>query len=83
MVMTDRELQRMQFRLGLFARRGCTAPQAEALADKLLSRDRDQDDRRVCEECEHLLTGWRCARGQPPLPRTLHRCPAFAFRRPT
>jgi len=33
---------------------------ATALADKLVIRDRDGDDRRLCLECVHLRPGGRC-----------------------
>ena len=42
--------------------------EAEALADKLVLRDRAADDRRLCLECEHLLGkragAWRCGNWQ-------------------
>ena len=38
------------------------------LADKLVTRDRDLDDRRICLECRHLSgvgqTSWRCGNWQ-------------------
>ena len=41
---------------------------AEVLADKLVTRDRDLDDRRICLECRHLSgvgqTSWRCGNWQ-------------------
>lgn len=41
-------------RLARFTDRGLIVPVAEALADKLVIRDREADDRRVCLECAHL-----------------------------
>ena len=42
--------------------------EAEALADKLVLRDRAADDRRLCLECAHLLGkragAWRCGNWQ-------------------
>ena len=32
----------------------CSAQDAERLADRLVNRDRDSDDRRLCLECRHL-----------------------------
>lgn len=37
-----------------FADKGLPRADGEALADKLVERDRDRDDRRVCMECKHL-----------------------------
>lgn len=50
----ERELSRMAFRIGLAQRRGLSEAEAERLADRLLARDRDRDDRRMCVECSHL-----------------------------
>ena len=38
------------------------APTLEALADKLVTRDRDNDSRRLCLECAHLqgVGRWGC-----------------------
>lgn len=52
--MNDREVGRMTFRLSLFQRRGVPEHEAEQLVDRLLERDRDRDDRRMCVECAHL-----------------------------
>ena len=63
---------------------------AEALADKLVQRDRESDDRRLCLECPHLsgFGPWRCNQwrraglGQPGIPgdlvRQLQRCNGFS-----
>ena len=50
-------------RSSLFNRRGLQALDAELLADKLVNRDREADERRLCLECSHLsrVGGWRCA----------------------
>ena len=55
--MTGKEIDRFTGRLALFTAKGLTPNDAEVLADKLLVRDRDGDDRRVCLECSHL-SGW-------------------------
>lgn len=54
------EIERFEARVTLFRRRGLTTEQAEAMVDKLLRRDREGDDRRLCLECRHL-SGRRCA----------------------
>ncbi|MCX8018432.1 MAG: hypothetical protein N2690_11115, partial [Rhodocyclaceae bacterium] len=61
---------------------------AEALAERLLIRDREADDRRLCIECRNLAGGpgrWRCtgggsAPGSVPadmVVRLLQRCDGF------
>lgn len=65
--MTGREIDAMVERTSLFTRRGLGALEAELLADKLVTRDREWDDRRLCLECAHLSGGagaMRCARWQ-------------------
>ena len=58
------------------------------LAERLVLRDVEQDDRRVCVECMELTESGRCRAagrgdvpgvGSPYEPATtiLHRCPAF------
>ena len=42
-------------------RRGFDADHAEHLAECLVLRDRDLDDRHLCLECSHLMTSGRCA----------------------
>ena len=54
---TDAEIDRFNGRLALFTAKGLTSTEAGALANKLLIRDCDGDDRRVCLECSHL-SGW-------------------------
>lgn len=87
--MTGREIDTMIERTGLFNRRGLSALEAELLADKLVNRDREADDRRLCLECAHLSRagGLRCAQwqraglGAPGVPAGLHlvlqRCNGF------
>ena len=52
--MTGREIDTMVERTALFNRRGLPALEAELLADKLVNRDREDDDRRLCLECVNL-----------------------------
>lgn len=65
--MTGREIDTFTARLHHFARRGLAEPDAERLADKLVTRDRDSDDRRLCLECVHLAGHadvWGCRNWQ-------------------
>ncbi|NUZ06745.1 hypothetical protein [Piscinibacter koreensis] len=66
---------------------GMSEDQAEELAERLIQRDCEQDDRRSCAECRHLQRGncsnWRAAGYPEPanaLVRILQRCPGFASR---
>ena len=58
--MTGAEIDRMVSRVERFVARGVDLIEATALADKLVLRDRDGDDRRLCLECDHLRPGERC-----------------------
>jgi len=65
--MTGLEIDTMVERTALFNRRGLPALQADLLADKLVTRDREGDDRRLCLECTHLRRAggaMRCAQWQ-------------------
>ena len=55
--MTGAEIATYTSRQVLFTAKGLTTVKAEVLADTLLTRDRDGDDRRICLECSHL-SGW-------------------------
>ena len=81
-------------RVSLFLRRGVGAEDADDLAERLVLRDRDGDDRRACVECRnlagHVSTGLRCKAARaagvaPDLPVALvmqqQRCPAFQSER--
>ena len=62
--MNGAEIDTFTARLVQFTDRGVKLDDAECLADKLVTRDRENDDRRVCLECAHL-TGhgsgpWAC-----------------------
>lgn len=64
--MNTAEIDTFTARVLLFTRHGRDTTEAEKLADKLVARDRDGDDRRVCLECRNLRRSgglWRC--GQP------------------
>jgi len=50
---------------------------AKGRAEKLLHRDRNDDDRRLCIECSHAGPGWRCAKREAFLLDQLQRCPMF------
>ena len=52
--MTGAEIETFTARLARFTDRGLGLEDAEALADKLVTRDRESDDRRLCLECVHL-----------------------------
>ena len=61
--MTSGEIDAFAGRASQFYRRGMPSVNAEALAYKLVNRDRDGDDRRLCLECAHLTgqrAAWRC-----------------------
>ena len=58
--MTGAEIDRMLARQALFSSRGLRVADAEWLADRLVRRDRDLDDRRICLECTNLR-GRNCA----------------------
>ena len=50
---------------------------SEFLAEKLVNRDRDRDDRRLCVECAHAGPGWRCNRNAGFMLEQLQRCNQF------
>jgi len=57
------EIDTFTARVHQFIRYGLDSPEAEGLADALVTRDRDADDRRLCLECSHLRLSadlWRC-----------------------
>lgn len=66
--MNTRELDSYAARLERFTGKGLIQPDAETLADKLVIRDREKDDRRLCLECMHLSgygqASWRCGNWQ-------------------
>lgn len=78
-------------RLARFTDKGISYDEAERLADKLVTRDREDDDRKLCLECAHLKglgqVRWRCSNWQRAvvardslardLVYMLQRCPGF------
>jgi hypothetical protein len=90
----DRQIERFNWRMALFQRRGMDEQKAEALADRLAERDAERDDRRVCIECESYQQDGRCNKHRnkrlpevvshdfKPIPDLLQRCPVFAFQVP-
>ena len=80
-------------RLALFTGRGLNADAADDLAQRLMRRDLEQDDRRVCLECRHMsgdVERRRCGQwrklwiGDASMPadlvETLQRCAGFSHR---
>lgn len=87
--MDEGEIDVFTARLARFTDKGIGLEVAEMLADKLVVRDRDGDDRRLCLECANLIGtgGWRCGQwqraaiGAPGIPaglvQRLQRCDGF------
>jgi hypothetical protein len=93
--MNPGEVDTFTARLARFTDKGVSYDDAERLADALVIRDREGDDRRLCLECVHLQgTGrWRCGNAkradvaQQGLARDLvlmlQRCPGYRKATPT
>ena len=66
--MNGAEIDTFAVRLHKFTDKGLARADGEMLADKLVLRDREQDDRRVCLECNHFVGhgagSWRCGNWQ-------------------
>ncbi len=66
--MNGAEIDTFAARLHRFTDKGLAQNDGEALADKLVVRDREADDRRFCLECRHLSgyghSIWRCGNWQ-------------------
>ncbi len=60
LAMNGVEIETFAARVNKFKNKGLPLIDGEALADKLVLRDRESDDRRVCLECTHLVQGWFC-----------------------
>jgi hypothetical protein len=62
--MNGAEIDLFTARLHRFTNKGLTIADGESLADKLVVRDREADDRQFCLECRHLSgcgqSSWRC-----------------------
>lgn len=61
--MNGAEIDTFTARLARFSDKGVSFEDAERLADMLVTRDRDGEDRRLCLECVHLQGAgrWRCS----------------------
>ncbi len=66
--MNGAEIDLFAARLHRFTDKGLTVTEGEAMADKLVVRDREADDRRLCMECRQLSghgqPSWRCGNWQ-------------------
>jgi hypothetical protein len=64
--MNPGEVATFTARLSRFTNKGASYDDAERLADKLVLRDREGDDRRLCLECNHLqgYGRWKCSNWQ-------------------
>lgn len=65
--MNTLEIDTFIVRVEQFSRKGVSLAEAELLAERLVLRDRDEDDRQLCLECPHLqgdVGRWRCANAQ-------------------
>jgi hypothetical protein len=62
--MNTAEIDAFTARLARFTDRGQTIGNAEHLADRLVIRDRERDDRAMCLECTHLHRAGRCGNWQ-------------------
>ena len=74
--MNGAEIDLAILRLAHFARRGVAKTDRDKMADGLMNRDRDGDDRRLCVECRHCQAGPRCSKSMPVL-QVLQRCDQF------
>lgn len=84
-----REIETFKVRLTRFTDKGVSYDEAERLADALVIRDREGDDRRLCLDCTHMqgFGCWRCSNWLvanvareglgPDLVRMLQRCAGF------
>lgn len=58
--MNTGEIDTFTARLARFTDKGVNLDDSEALADRLVIRDRERDTQRVCMECAHLGSGRNC-----------------------
>lgn len=87
--MNRQEIEIFKVRLTRFTDKGMPLAQVEKAADRLVIRDRENDDRALCLECTHLqgkgrwrCENWRAAevaqeRLAPDLITMLQRCPGL------
>lgn len=92
--MNGQEIDTFTERLARFTDKGASLEEAERLADKLVIRDREGDDRRLCLECAHLKgqNPWGCGNGRQAgvcdaalardLVLMLQRCEGFKDKKP-
>lgn len=77
---SEEEVLLTQRRTETYADHGLDVFEADRTACRLVQRDRDLDDRRMCVECVHLVRG-RCRERLEPVGEggvsVLHRCPTF------
>jgi hypothetical protein len=84
----DADIARFLDRRNRLLRWGWPDDRAEAVADRLVRRAREQDDRRMCVECSQLSARGRCRaaaagrlpgadRRLDPVPTILQRCESF------
>jgi len=66
--MTGGEIDTFAARIARFTVKGVILADAESMADRLVQRDRQNDDRGLCLECTHLVgygrASWRCGNWQ-------------------
>lgn len=62
--MDTAEIETFTVRLARFTDWGVILEDAERIADQLVIRDREQDDRVICLECTYLHRGGRCSNWQ-------------------
>lgn len=89
----DRSIERFRYRSSLFLRRQMSQAESEAWADRLIYRDANVDERRLCEECSNYTPSVCLAaqrgelkgvgRQMAPLRKTLQRCPSFDWQKPS
>jgi len=93
LILSDKQMTRMVYRIALFQRRGWTPQHSEHWADRLADRDMDRDERRLCIECANLQRSGICfaatqgkipgvAKNWTPVQDILQRCTTFKFQIP-
>lgn len=80
--MNGAEIVTFMERTARFTDRGMRLPTAEALADRLVLRDREGDDRKTCMECRNMRRNGGCAVAHLAMPigemsLALQRCSQF------
>lgn len=82
--MTAAQVKRFVLRVGLFQRRGMSADQSDAWADRLHDRDSDSGDKRhICFECKHFQAARKtCFKVNTTSPYQLVSCVGFDWQTP-